>query len=221
MAVNINSFKVFVEYIMNKVQNGNSFSVSEFNSLCDRSQMQLYEKDNETFVKTEDISDFLKNFLVSTLPTVDSDGNYTLPVDSQHLTSVRKYYVRENGKGFNVKVDEVKNLAYTSGQTPGLHEATLRFPKYEQFGKGLKFLPKNIGIVEIDYLRTPVKPFWNFTIVNGRPLYNSIGSIDFEWDEFSFNQVAAIFLSLIGCNLKDNELVQFSEMYKQQTNSEL
>lgn len=221
MAVNINTFKIFVEFVANKVQQGNSFKISEYNDLCNRAQMQLYEKDFETFLQSEQISNFLKIFLTAKIDTIPPDGVYTPPTNEQHISSIRQYYVRDNGKGFNVEVKKMKNIAWSDIQTPGLHEATLRFPKYEEFGTILKFMPRNIGIVEIDYFRIPIKPIWNFTTANSRPVYNPTGSIDFEWSEYSMNQVAANFLSLIGCNLKDRELTQFAEMYKQQTNSVL
>jgi len=219
MAVNVNTFKIFVDFVANKVQNGNSFTISEFNDLCNRAQMQLYEFDFRIYRETEKVSEYLKTFFKNKIDTVPSDGVYQSPSDLQHVASIRKYYIRDNGKGFNVAVGEKKNVSWSDVQSPGLHEATLRFPKYEEFGSLLKFMPRNIGIIEIDYFKVPVKPVWNFTVVSGRPVYNPTGSVDFEWGEFSFNQVAANFLSLIGCNLKDRELSQFAEMYKQQNTS--
>lgn len=220
MPVNINSFKLYVEFVANKAQAGNSVSVSQFNDVSDRAQMQLYEKDYQTFLKTEQVSDFLQTFLVSKITgSVSVDGTYQVPANLQHVCAIRKYYVRENGKGFNVKVDEIKQVAWTDVQSPGLREASLRFPKYEEFGAVLKFMPRNIGIIEIDYFRLPVKPVWNFTVISGRPVYFAGTSVNFEWSEYSMNQVAANYLALIGVNLKDRELAQFSELYKQQTNS--
>lgn len=221
MPVNINTFKLFVDFVANKAQVGGMVQPSQFNDLANRAQMQLYEKDFETFLQSEQISNFLRTFLKNKIASVPTDGVYETPADEQHISAIRHYYVRENGKGFNIEVKKTKNVAWTDVQSPGLHEATLRFPKYEEFGTVLKFMPRNIGLIEIDYFRLPVKPVWNFITISGRPVYNAPTSTDFEWNEFSMNSVAANYLALIGVNLKDRELTQFAEMYKQQTNSVL
>ena len=221
MSVNINSFKNKVEFIMNKSQSGNSYKPSQFNDVCQMAQMQLFEKDYQTFVNTEHISDYLNVFIKYKVGSVPSSGEYILPNDAQHLLSVRKYYVRPNGKSVMIQVKAIDNVAWGLFQISSLREPTARFPKYTEKADKLFFAPKNIGIIEVDYLKTPVTPIWGFTIVNNRPQYNPSTSTNFEWSEHSVNHVASIFLSLVGCNLKDNQLSQFSEMYKEQTNSVL
>jgi hypothetical protein len=121
--------------------------------------------------------------------------------------------------GKEIPVEEVRNESWGDIQISALYEPTLRFPKYSEFSDNIRILPKNVGIVMMDYFKLPTAPVWGYTITNSRPVYNSSTSTNFDWDEFSFNNIAAIYLSLIGVNLKDGELAQFSELYKQQTNS--
>jgi hypothetical protein len=138
------------------------------------------------------------------------------------MAAVRKYYVPPTGgTGKMIPVDDITEEQYGEMQISALMTPTLRFPKYNEFGSTLRFLPRTIGLVELDYFRTPVAPIWAYTTVNNRPVYDPLTSVDFEWSEFSFNSVAAVFLSIIGANLKDNELSQFSQMYKQESNSVL
>ncbi len=216
MSVNINKFKVFCDFVSNKVQEGNAYALSDFGDICNRAQMQLFERDYQTFIKTEEISEFLKVFLKNTVFGVPLTGLAPYPSDYQHLISLRKYL---NGKMTEIK--EVKNVDWAEYQVSQLMQPTLQFPKYNEFSNVIRFLPKNIGIIEIDYLKTPVVPVWNFTVTNGAPLYNPTGSVNFEWSEYNFNEVSALFLAMIGCNIKDNDLLGFSQLFAQQNNSNL
>jgi hypothetical protein len=221
MSVNINTFKVFTEFVSNKAQSGNTISPSQFNAVSNRAQMQVFEKDFETYLQTGDISEYLKTFLKNQTTMVPISGTFPYPSDWEHASSIRSYLVRPDGGSTEVPVVEVKNSSWGAISTSQLQVPSKRFPKYSEFGNGIRFLPKSIGSVMIDYFKTPVVPVWGFTTVSGRPVYDSSTSTDFEWDQFSFNNIAAVYLSLIGINLKDSELSQFSEMYKQQTNSTL
>lgn len=219
MATNINVFKKFVDFISNKVQVGNAVTVTQFNDLTHRAQFELMEKDFQTFLKTGQLSDFLQFFFKSIVAAVPSNGIYSIPSDFEHLIALRKYHVSIFGVGRMINVDEINATAWGFAQASQLMVPTLRFPKYNDLGKTFRFLPKNIGSIELDYIRTPTPPVWGFTVVSGRPVYNPLTSVDLEWDEFSLNNVAAMYLSLLGVNLKDMELAQFSQMYKQETNS--
>lgn len=218
MSVNVNTFKLFVEFVSNKVQSGNAVSPSQFNEVANRAQMQLFEKDFQTFIATKQVSEYLKTFFKNKVYSVPVTGIISYPSDFQHLASLRKYYISASG-GKEIPVEEVKNESWGDIQISALYQPTLRFPKYSEFSDSIRLLPKTIGIVMMDYFKTPVAPVWGYTIANNRPVYDSATSTNFEWDEFSVNNIAAIYLSLIGVNLKDNELAQFSELYKQQTNS--
>lgn len=220
MSVNIDSFKRKVEFIMNKTQSGNSYKPSQFNDICHMAQMQIFEKDYQNFIETENISDYLNVFMKNKVGSVSSSGEYILPIDLQHLASVRKYLVRPNGKSVMIHVREVDNVSWGLTQLSSLREPSLLFPKYTTKGSKLFFVPKDIGLIELDYFKMPIAPVWGFTIVSGRMVYDPSTSTDFEWDEHSTNLIISIFLPLVGCNLKDQELFNFSQMYKQQISEE-
>lgn len=219
--VNINDFKLFVEYISNKVQIGGSVSPSQFNMLAERAQMQKFEQDRSSFLQTGVSSYFLDFFLVNTTTGVPLTGTLPYPSDFLQTASIRKYYVPADGIGIEVPVELVTNKDLGEISASQLIIPTKEFPKYSEFGTEYRFLPKDIGIIALDYWRQPVRPIWGYTVVSSRPIYNSATSTNFEWDEYSFNAVAGMYLSLIGVNLKDQELSQFAEMYKAQTDSKL
>ena len=221
MSVNVNSFKLFTEFVSNKVQSGNAVTVSQFNDVANRAQMQLFEKDFQTFLMTNEISEYLKVFLRNKIYSGVLTGEISYPTDFQHIASLRRYYVLGNGSGKEISITPVKNSSWGDIQISKLNEPTLRYPKYSEFSDVIRLLPRNMGIVMMDYFKKPTAPVWGYTVANNRPVYDPTASTNFEWDEYSLNNVAAIYLSLIGVNLKDSELAQFSELYKQQTNSNL
>ena len=217
---NINNFKTFVEFCSGKVQSGNTVTTPQFNELCNQAQLQIFEKDRLIFLKTQESSDFLDWFLKNlVLNPNPSTGFLPYPPDFQHTSAVRSYYVKPNQTSFEVKVDLVKNTDWGTISSSQLQKPTKRFPKYTEFKDEYRFLPKDIGIVMLDYYKTPVAPVWGYTIVNNQELYDPTTSTDFEFADFATNEVAAVYLGYIGINLLEPELEQFAEMQKKETNS--
>ncbi len=231
MAVNVNSFKNFVEYVANKNQQGNSVTPSQFSLIANRAQMVKFEADRNVFIETKELTKYLTFFLKNIVKQVPLSGNLIYPADWQHTVSVRSYFVRKKwnpvtGKyeatSVEVEVKESKDKSWGNVQISSLLKPIPRFPKYLEFAEEYRFLPKNIGTVYIDYLKTPIAPVWGFTILpNGRTQYDPAISVDFEFEDFSTNEVAAIYLSLIGVNLKDSELSAFSQAFKQESKAPL
>lgn len=217
--VNVDIFKKFVDFVSNKVDGGNAYPLVEFGNIANRAVLQKYELDYQTFIKTSEISDFLKVYLTPTVLNVPVTGVITQPSDCQHIASLRRYYVYPGGKSKMVNIKGVKNTNWGLMQVSQLLEPTLQFPKYTEIGNEIKFLPTNVGICELDYFKTPTIAVWAYTNSGGAPLYNPVGSVDFDFLPISMNSIAAIFLSLIGCNLKDTELAGFSQIFEQQNNS--
>lgn len=219
MAVNINTFKLFVEFCANKVQVGGTVSPTQFNLLANRAQMQLFEKDRNVFLQTGVSSLFLSFFFKNITTGVPITGVLPYPSDFLQTSSIRHYYIPPSGVAIEVPVEEVENKELGFIGSSQLQIPTKQFPKYSEFNTEIRFLPKNIGIIMWDYWRLPVLPVWGFTVASGRPVYDPTASTNFEWDENFTNEVAAMYLALIGVNLKDGELSSFAQMYKQENNT--
>lgn len=221
MAVNVQSFKNFVEYVANKNQQGGTVSPSQFGLLANRAQMVKFEADRNVFISTGELTKYLTFFLKNIVKQVPLSGNLPYPSDWLHTVSIRSYYVRPAGKSVEVEVVESKDKSWGEIQISSLLKPTLRFPKYLEFAEEYRFLPKNINTVMIDYLKVPVAPVWGFTTVNGRTVYDPATSVNFEFDDFSTNAIAAEYLKLIGINLQMPELNAFAEKFKVDSSAEL
>lgn len=221
MAVNVNYFKLFVEFISNKAQSGGTISPSQFNLVANQAQMLVFEKDYQIFLQTESISEYLSLFLKNQTTSVPATGLLPYPSDLEHVASIRSYYVRPSGKSSEITVEWVKNSSWGDVVSSQLMEPTKRFPMYSDFSTEIRFAPKNIGSVMVDYFKTPVAPVWGYVSTSGRSVYDAGTSTNFEFDLFAMNNVAAVYLSLIGINLKDGELQSWSDAFTKQTNSTL
>ena len=215
MGVNINTFKVFVEFVSNKVQSGETVTTDQFNILCNQAQLAIFSRDYQTFVQTGVITNFFQTFLTTNYvgQVNQQTGILPYPDDLQYVSAVGHYYKQ---KQYDCEL--IDNTDFRKISPPNsLNYPTLRHVKYEQQGSGLRFAPANVGIVYIDYFHKPKQPTWAYTIVNNQQVYNPTTSVDFEWDEFSLNQVAAVYLQFIGINLKDSDVSNFALAFTQES----
>lgn len=216
---NINDIKNFIEFVVNKVQSGNSVTVDQFNLSCDRAQMTIFELDYNKWTVTENASDFILSFVKQADLVVDNTGHAPYPSDYLHGMDIKYYYVRNNGQGIYVPVKESVQKDWGEVEASLLLMTNKRFPKYAEYSDSIQFLPRSLGIVKFSYFSRPIKPIWAYANVNNRPVYDPVNSIQFQESEYSMNRIIPEILSYFGVNLKDSQLAQFSEMFKQE-NSE-
>ena len=216
--MNINEAFEFLNFISNKNQSG-EVSPSEFTRMASRAQWEFFSREYEKWQQTQDITDELAVFLKSWATAVSTTGQLTYPSDYQHAISIRHYYVKNNNTGIQVPVKEVDNSQYGDYLQSEIVTPTLRFPIWTTYNDYMQFEPKNIGLVTFDYFRTPIDPLWAYTTVNNRPVYDPINSIDWELPSQTHNELVMMMLSYLGMNLRMPDLVQFSELQKQEQKS--
>lgn len=221
MSVSIDYFKTASETMCNKAQIGGTLSPIQFNQYADLSQLIPFEKDRQIFIATQNISDYLSTFLKPIVTSVPGNGILPFPSDYEHTASVRSYYVRPNLESGEIAVDPVKNRDWGDISSSQLQTGTKRFPKYSEFSGEYRFLPRDIGIVMIDYFKTPTKPVWGYTIVSGRDVYDPTISTDFEWDSFMLNNILANFVQLRAMNLREQDLLNYANIIKEESKSPL
>ena len=215
MGVSVDYFRQFTEYCTNKNQAGQTVTPEQFNIVANQAQMLQFTNDYETFVQTGVVSNYLKTFLkIGTVYQVPpTTATIPYPSDFQYISSVRRLY-----NGTQIKVEYINNEDVGDVLTPNsLLAPTHRFPKYQYIEDGINFFPNDIGVIYLDYFATPTAPIWNYTITNNEPVYNPIGSVNFDWDSYFLNNISAVYLSLVGVNLSDTNIAGFAEMFKKET----
>lgn len=68
----------------------------------------------------------------------------------------------------------------------------------------------------IEYLRRPVDVAYGYTIVNGRAVYNSTGTVDFEWDKNLESELTTRILQYAGLSIGNTLVLQQAQINKQQ-----
>ena len=203
----------FLMFISNKTQSG-AVQPANFNIAAQRAQMQLFGQEIKHWQESQEVTDALKNFLVTaTLNVPVTTGQVGYPADYAHTSTMGAYYAP---LGKEVPVMEVDNDEFRSRSVSEVVVPTKRFPIYTYYSGYMQFLPKDISFVMMDYFRIPANPVWGYTVTNGRPVYNPSTSVDFEFPDTSHNDLVFMMCSYLGINIREADLVQYSELMKTQ-----
>lgn len=230
--MDINKVYDFLKYLADKDQSGN-ITPKEFNSSLERAfsewVMKRYNNINDDsqnkqgWQKNQKITDDLKFLLVrNEVSSIGSDGKLAFPEDYLHISSlVYNFKYQENGDTVVVPndVDIVDDNEIASFLGSSIYAKRIKAKKYviaAFYSDHLQIYPKNIGVVDFTYLRKPITPFWAFTLVNGRPVYDSVNSVDLEAPDEVVNEIVMMCASYLGINLREPQLVQYAETMKQQ-----
>lgn len=82
-------------------------------------------------------------------------------------------------------------------------------------GNSLRVFP-NQTTVEIQYLRKPLDPQWNYTMVGGKALFNADTSTDFDIHYSLISDLVIEIVGLCGLNLREQEVEQYIAQMKQE-----
>jgi hypothetical protein len=229
--MNINEVYEFLQYISDKNQSGN-LTPKEFNVSMPRALnewvMTQYNNVNNVapnkkgWQRNQGVTDKLK-FLIVRKPyfNVDNTGVLVLPDDYLHLSSiVYKYKINKDGNTFvrPINVDITRDNEVASFLGSYIYQKKIEAKKYVlavMYDDSIQFYPENIGVVDFTYLRKPVNPVWAYTLQNGRPVYDPINSVNLEAPEEAVNEIVMMCASYLGMNLRENDLIQYSEMKQQ------
>jgi len=190
--------------------------------------------------QTQKISDDLREFIVRGTFNVPANGIMSYPSNYLHFSSASSSYLDSSMSIKDVSEDcpdcnkaqkkknmtasiinkmvsirhiddfELANILGSSIVPP-----TKEYPILTFYSEGVQYHPKDIGSVDFVYLRRPLKPLWSFTTPVSKPVYDSANSIDLEWPEQVFNEIAVRILSFVGINLREADLAQYSDGKRQ------
>lgn len=177
-----------------------------------KASKDLYNLYFKEFEANNALHDSLRPF--ATNPTVialNGSGQYTLPADFIHD-------IGEITSGStDVMVDVVDRAALALRRADALVPPSASYPICTFYETYIQFYPINITNVKFSYLKKPVQPVYAYTIVSGRAVYDDTNSVDVEWNETDIGEVMVRTLSMLGVNLEDMKLVQWSEAQQQKT----
>jgi len=75
-----------------------------------------------------------------------------------------------------------------------------------------RIYPNTLTNITLKYLTVPTDVVWNYTTDgNGRPVYNSTGSVDPLWYNNDIDEIVARAAKIIGVSFKEPTLTQFGQ----------
>jgi len=213
--MNIDEIRQSVNFIANKTQSG-VVKTSQFNLAASMAQLEFFNKNYKEFQMTKQVTDALRVWLKSIPLLVNtSSGRTSFPEDFMRMSAVYRIFYNDNESSL-VEVNEVNDDEIGSVLMSQIITPTLRYPKFCQYDTYMQFYPKKIGSIQFNYFRIPTTPVWNYTVVNGRQVYNPLTSVDLEVGVEYENEVIFMICSYLGMNLREGDLVKYSEMQKAQ-----
>lgn len=166
----------------------------------------LYDFYYKMFDENNSLHDSLRPFTSDPTIIALTNGQYVLPLD----------FIHEIGQitsgSTDGMIDTVDRAALAKRLSNNLVPPTVNYPICVFYQTYIQFYPINITNVKFSYLKKPIQPVYATTILNGREVYDDINSVDVEWNEVDIVKVTTRAMSVLGINLEDMKLVEWSEM---------
>ena len=209
MAVSINDVYQKVLMFANKEQRG-YITPQEFNMFADQAQKEIFEQyfyDIDLYSKrrgnsteyadiihnlNEKISIFEKNGLLV--------GSNIGALDLYRLGTV-------TSTSNKVEVEQVQQNEILYLNNSPLTKPTSNTPVYVRTGNSLKIYPPGTT-ANYTYIRKPLKPNWNYVVVDSRAMYNPVNTINFELHASEESELVYKILKFAGLSMKRDDLTK-------------
>jgi hypothetical protein len=210
MGLNIDKVYRFVQFVSNKEFRG-WVNPDEFNLGAEIAQLTLYSEFEAEYAATKKIATDMRPFLGdnSVAPTAGAVLYSAIDSDFRHPISA---YKTSDYK----PVTEIKEA-----DLPKTLDSTIIAPTEDYPGVAYRdlsatiFPPSLTDEITFVYLKKPTVPDWVDTGAGSRPIYDSGSSVDFDFEEPMFMQIASRILSHVGVNLKEEQLVQYGVAFQE------
>lgn len=202
MAKKIKEIHDLVEFLTTKGRIGYN-TAEEIDLAVYTASKWLYDFYYAMFDENNALHDSLRPFTSDPTVITLTNDQYILPVD----------FVHEIGDitAGGIFVDVVDRAAQAKRINNASFPPTPQHPICTFYNTYVQFFPTGLTNIKFAYLRLPVQPVYATTIVNGREVYDDSSSVDIEWNGIDITKVSTRALSILGINLEDLKLVEWSE----------
>ena len=233
MAISSVDLYNFVNVLANKAQDG-AITIPEYNIVAYAASVQLWEEyvgeiqryqygnpiPPVAYAKTNKIEADMMPFRVALEGVSSSSLGVILLSDLTfnvgYVTDLYKFSGANIYPCVRTNEQRLANILNSSIIAP-----TSDFPFYMVNELDIKVYPAAVGTYKVTYLKKPLKRDVKYTLSGGRPVITPVTaptnpSEMLEWNQQNFNDLAVRILSFLGINLKDNDLMQYSELKQRQ-----
>lgn len=223
----------FVVYVLaNRSQDG-AITIGQYNQAQYAASLQLWEQyigelqdfrpgmpiSTVAYAKTNKIETDINPFRI---PMASVSSNSSGVIDLTSLTNlgyVTDLYAVASGSVYPaVRINEQRLANQLSSR---IAPPNTQNPFYFVNNSTIQVFPEAAANFKITYIKRPENRVVKYTLSgSGRPVIAPVGtggsdSQYLEWNQQNFNDLAVIILAFLGVNLKDSELVQFSQLKQQ------
>jgi len=230
-----------LNYLISKAPEGNVLSSEEYQQQFNYCQIQYMKKklglpeeyqptaaiSKSGYGISEKITSDLGKFVVvmgynNSTPLVFSNGFAAVPTSPTSIfhiigmTHTIKDESCENGSYLS-PVEYVSRGEYQMRITGTLMKPTYEYAIVTRFDSKFSIEPRDIRIVNFDYIRSPKEIVMATTINSstGEEEYDSVNSVESEWNVTNNYDILSIILEKIGINLRSQEIIQEAMLMEQ------
>ena len=223
MARSIDDIYNTMRFIVRKERNI-FITIDEAMETLDSCQLDIFENLFADFEKNQKIHDGLRPFSKSQPFTASSTGAVSYQDDYMHFTGNSVTIVGST----LYKIKWTNSDEWADATRSQLRQPTSTMAIAKDLGKddlsnnvgGFQLCPFQALYGQYDYLRRPVTPILAYTQVGRTITYDPINSVQLEWQDNYINSIMFAALSYWGINMSENDLVQYTELQKQQTQTQ-
>lgn len=229
-------YNFVVNVLANKSQDG-AITISQYNQAQYAASLQLWEQyvgelqdfrpgssvSTVAYAKTNKIESDINPFRI---PFVSISSNTSGVIDLASLpnigyvTDLYRVDTEASPEGV-IPCTRVNEQRVANQISSRVAPPTIDHPFYFVNNTTIQVFPKEVLDFKITYVKRPDNKVLKYTLSgSGRPIITPVGtggsdSQYLEWNQQNFNDLAVLILAFLGVNLKDSELIQFSQLKQQ------
>lgn len=208
MAIDINFVKQSVELLSNKVQSTGAITIDDFNNAAEIAQLDEVKAQRKVFEGGLISSDNLSALKRTANLQVSTSGVVTQPTDYLYYSTARiKYFV--DNVAHERDIDVVKENEVGFRLNSQINPVSKRFPIMTMRNGTFQVFPSDVNYLVLTYIKVPTTPVWGYTTTNGRPVYDSSSSTNFELPKELTTDIIYRICQILGIRVKRQDLVQY------------
>lgn len=160
----------------------------------EREKLLLKVKSGEQIYIPNTLNDFV---VTASVPVIG--GNAGFPANYEYWLSLTS----PSAQADILKVDYSKLGNYLNST---IDNPTYDFPIFVEYSDYFGIHPPDIPYIGLTYLQAPNTVIWAYDVVNGRPVYNSLNSVNFLWSDTELYRITSRVLFYMGLSIRDDIL---------------
>lgn len=225
--MDVNTAYQIIQFIVNKQQTGNA-TPARVNLAMRVANALLWKRYNGipeewqpgmplskiAFSVATNVEKVMELFKETAHLYINEDGISSKPGDFIRESTLTFITQGSDGTTQYVPVDICNDQEFAERRNSFVVGADKDNPACRFLATTIEFAPKDLINVDMIYLRMATVPVWAFTLVDNRPVYDSLNSVDPEWPDDIVNDFIMLSCQQLGINMQSELLYQAMQSFK-------